>query len=69
MSELPQIDPLKVALKDAGKLEAELKASRNRESQLEVLAEALRDQRDDYQKQLEEAATRAEPVPNITSIP
>jgi chromosome segregation ATPase len=59
MSELPQIDPLKVAQKDVAKLETELRASRNRESQLEVLAEALRDQRDDYERRLTELNTEA----------
>lgn len=47
-SELPTIDPLKVAQKEIAKLEAEVRASRNRESQLETLAEALRDERDEY---------------------
>lgn len=70
LSELPQIDPLKVAHKDIIKLEAEVKASRNRESQLETLAEALRDQRDEFEKQLAEArAERTEPVADISSLP
>lgn len=73
MSELPQIDPLKVAQKDVAKLEAELRASRNRESQLETLAEALRDQRDEALQRVDELSTAspapAEPAQNITTLP
>lgn len=72
MSELPQIDPLKVAQKDIAKLEAEVRASRNRESQLETLAEALRDQRDEALAKLEESYTAKqpeEPAQNITTLP
>lgn len=70
MSALPEIDPLKVAQKDIVKLEAEVRASRNRESQLETLAEALRDQRDELETQLAEARTaKAEPVADISSLP
>lgn len=72
MSELPQIDPIKVAQKDIAKLEAEVRASRNRESQLEALAEALRDQRDEALSKLEDAGTAkqaTEPAQNITTLP
>jgi hypothetical protein len=71
LSDLPQIDPLKVAQKDVTKLEAEVRASRNRESQLETLAEALRDERDEALKKLEAYgnAQPVEPAQNITTLP
>lgn len=73
MSTLPEIDPLKVAQKDAAKLENELRASRNRESQLETLAEALRDQRDERDARIAELeqqlADSETPVADITSLP
>lgn len=67
MSELPQIDPAKILQKTVGKLEQELSASRNRESHLEALAEAIRDQRDEALAKLEESAT--EPAAKITTLP
>lgn len=69
MSELPQIDPLKVALREAAKLRDLLSESTLRESQLEILAEALRDQRDELQKELDVLRTEVTPVQDITSLP
>lgn len=72
MSELPQIDPLKIAHKTIQKLEVALAESRNNESTLETLAEALRDERDELQRQIDEAGSQKavkEPVQDITSLP
>jgi len=70
MSELPQIDSLKVAEKDIQKLESLLKQSRRNESTLETLAEALRDERDEVREKLAEAERKlSEPVHDITSLP
>lgn len=71
MSELPQIDPSKVAQKDIEKLEAEVRAYRSQTSTLETLAEALRDERDEYKRQLDESAQqqKAAPVQDISSLP
>jgi predicted metal-binding transcription factor (methanogenesis marker protein 9) len=66
MSELPTIDPLKVAKREADKLRVLLADATYRETQLEVLAEALRDERDEARKALEEAQN---PVQDITSLP
>lgn len=46
MSELPTIDPLKVATREAEKLRTRITEASYRETQLEILAETLRDQRD-----------------------
>ncbi len=68
MSELPQIDPAKVAQKliaKNGELTYQV-------TQLEVLAEALRDQRDASDKrvaELEQRLASAAPVADITSLP
>jgi hypothetical protein len=71
MSELPQIDPVKVAHKTIQKLESALAESRNSESTLEALAEALRDERDEYKRQLDESTQqqKAVPVQDISSLP
>lgn len=61
MSELPNIDPLKVAQLENEKLERDVKVLRNRESQLEVLAQALLDQRNELQARLD-AIPEPEPV-------
>lgn len=47
MSELPVIDELKAAHREIGKLREQVVSATTRESQLEILAEALRDQRDE----------------------
>lgn len=70
MSELPQIDPVKIAHKTIAKLEAQLSETRNSESTLETLAEALRDERDEAREKLREAEQKlSEPVHDITSLP
>lgn len=55
MSELPAIDPVKIHQKTIQKLEKDLRETRNSESTLETLAEALRDERDEFMKKLAEA--------------
>lgn len=69
MSELPQIDPKKVAQKlisKNGDLTYQV-------TTLEVLAEALRDERDEAVNRVaeleEELARRNEPVADISSLP
>jgi len=79
MSALPTIDPLKVAQRSIQKLEAGLKESQNNETHLEILAEALRDERDELDTKLTEAlsklagleTTALDPtqVENITTLP
>jgi hypothetical protein len=76
MSELPTIDPLKVAQREASKLATQLRESLNRETQLEILAEALRDQRDEAVRALDEAHAKLEAleseapaVADITTLP
>lgn len=73
MSELPQIDPLKAATREIAKLATEVDGYRKRESQLEILAEAIRDQRDEALEALEELRSKlqqANPdVHDITSLP
>lgn len=68
MSELPQIDPAKIAQKlinKNGELTYQV-------TQLEVLAEALRDERDKAVNQvaeLEQKLASSAPVADITSLP
>lgn len=73
MSELPTIDPLKVAKREAEKLRSQVAEAFYRETQLEILAEALRDQRDEYEAKLNEALARvsgtSDEVHDITSVP
>lgn len=77
MSELPTIDPLKVAQRSAQKYRSELAESKDMVTQLEILAEALRDERDEAVEKLGTANARiAEleaspqvPVEDITSLP
>lgn len=70
MSELPQIDPLKVAQREVYKLQNELQDYRKRETQLEILAEAIRDERDEARAQLEELRNQeGGEVHNISSLP
>jgi hypothetical protein len=71
MSTLPAIDPLKVAERKIQKLSAELAESKDIETRLEILAEALRDERDEARAkaaELEAAAVRPEQVEDITSL-
>lgn len=67
MSDLPQIDQQKVAERLAAKqnvaiqeLTEKLNEANYREAQLEILAEALRDQRDVLQEKLDGDAAEAE---------
>jgi hypothetical protein len=46
MSALPEIDELKVAKRELDKLRQQVLTGNNREAHLEILAEALRDERD-----------------------
>lgn len=73
MSELPTIDPLKVAKREAEKLRSQVAEASYRETQLEVLAEALRDERDEFEKKLNEALAKVSEAPaevhDITSVP
>lgn len=73
MSELPTIDPLKVAKREADKLRSQVAEASYRETQLEVLAEALRDQRDEFEGKLNEALAKLSEAPaevhDITSVP
>jgi hypothetical protein len=46
MSALPEIDEVKAAHRELGKLREQIAAATNREARLEILAEALRDERD-----------------------
>lgn len=71
MSELPQIDPLKVAQREVYKLQNELQEYRKRETQLEILAEAIRDERDEAREGLEKLRATLEDseVHDITSLP
>lgn len=66
MSELPTIDPLKVAKREADKLRTQLADANYRETQLEILAEALRDERDEAREALAKAT---EPVYDISTLP
>lgn len=54
MSDLPQIDPLKAAHREISKLREEIEGYRSREAQLEILAEAIRDERDEARQGLED---------------
>lgn len=67
MSELPQIDPAKVAQKLLSK-NSDLTYQ---VTQLEVLAEALRDQRDEALKKVDELEAKSAdtPVADISSLP
>lgn len=74
MSQLPQIDQLKVQQRINEKLTAELaqakKISASNESSLELLAEALRDERDEAVAKVAELEKRLNTsVPDITSLP
>lgn len=75
MSDLPQIDPLKVAKREADKLRSQVAEASYRETQLEVLAEALRDERDEFESKLTEALDKitqlqtAAPVEDISTLP
>jgi hypothetical protein len=79
MSELPQIDSLKAEQRTNAKLIAkageDAKAAATRESQLELLAEALRDERDAARAEISELRQQlaelqqAQEVPDITSLP
>jgi chromosome segregation ATPase len=72
MSELPTIDSLKVAQRKLSKQAARITELEDNETNLEILAEALRDQRDEARSQLAEAERKlAEntPVLDITSLP
>jgi hypothetical protein len=72
MSELPKIDELKVEKKNVQKLRLNLAESENRESTLEALAEALRDERDEARAKLAEAESKlasSTPVADISSLP
>jgi hypothetical protein len=73
MSELPTIDPLKVAQRTAQKRLEELTQSKFNETQLEVLAEALRDERDEAVGKVAELTAKLEAagsqVEDITSLP
>lgn len=73
MPELPTIDPLKVAKREADKLRSQVAEASYRETQLEVLAEALRDQRDEFEGKLNEALAKLSEAPaevhDITSVP
>jgi len=66
MSEIPAIDELKVAKREAEKLRRQVAEASFRETQLEVLAEALRDERDEARRAL---AAVQEPVHDITTLP
>lgn len=52
MSELPTIDSANLLERENQKLRSLYLESLRRESQLELLAEALRDERDNYQREL-----------------
>lgn len=73
MSELPQLDPAKILERDNLKLEAENRELKKRETHIELLAEALRDERDEAREEVTrlqavlEEYTR-EAVPDITSL-
>lgn len=54
MSALPEIDEVKAAHREIGKLREQVAAATNRESRLEILAEALRDERDEAQARVAE---------------
>ena len=74
MSQLPKIDQLKVQQRINEKLTAELaqakKISASNESSLELLAEALRDERDEAVAKVAELEKRLNTsVPDITSLP
>lgn len=77
MSELPTIDPLNVANREAEKLRTLVAEGIHRETQLEILAEALRDERDEAIGRLGTANSRITelesaaptPVADITSLP
>jgi hypothetical protein len=69
MSDLPEIDPLKLAERKIQRLSAELAQSKDFEIQLELLAEALRDERDDALTEVAHLKAAATPVENITALP
>jgi hypothetical protein len=66
MSALPEINELKAAHREIGKLREQVAAATNREARLEVLAEALRDERDEALAKLDESA--AEKTPEDESV-
>jgi len=73
MSELPQIDPVKAAHREISKLREEVEGYRTREAQLEILAEAIRDERDEARAGLEDLRNRLSDsdteVQDISSLP
>lgn len=66
MSALPEIDELKAAQRELEKLRQQVLAATNRESRLEILAEALRDERDAAQARV--AELEAEKTPEDESV-
>lgn len=52
MSNLPELDPLKIAQRHNQKLTTQLNDAQYRETNLEILAEALRDERDAARNEL-----------------
>lgn len=73
MLELPQIDPAKILERDNLKLEADNREYRKQITHLELLAEALRDQRDaalEENERLQAALENSsgEAVPDISSL-
>lgn len=66
MSALPEIDEVKAAHREISKLREQVAAATNRESRLEVLAEALRDERDEARAEL--AAASAEKTDKDESV-
>ena len=73
MSNLPQLDPSKILERENLKLEAENKELKKRETHIELLAEALRDQRDEALEEVTRLQTLlneadGEPVQDITSL-
>ena len=60
MSNLPTVDPLKAAQRHNQKLSSQLVESQFRETNLEVLAEALRDERDAARSELSKAQSELE---------
>lgn len=56
MSALPEIDELKAAHRELSKLREQVAAATNREARIEILAEALRDERDEALAKLAEQA-------------
>lgn len=69
MSELPVIDAHKVAQREVEKLRAQITEANYREAKLEVLAEALRDERDAARAEIAEFYKSQAPVFDITTLP